>query len=235
MKKSAKLAIVFCITVLVMVLLFVVVYYPIGRKETPPTGYEPIRDDMLASQYLPIFDCPPEFGPILAVYYRAAKDESGLLHIAYHPVWARERNDTKAWGPFLSRWLYTGGLSLQRAMFGIGDIESIGMTINPENGEITKIEYETAANYSPSDFSVKHLTVDKKGPFESPLCFKVMSWNHLFSLEEAPRSSSGKRNNAAPLSYFTSELWAKYSMWKNPETLLRKDRAHFVWERGVAP
>jgi len=235
MKKSAKLAITFGITVLVIVLLLVIVYYPKGGKETPPAGYKPIRDDMLASRYLPDFDCPPEFGPILAVYYRAARDESGNLYIAYHPVWAGERNDTKALGPFLSRWFYTGGISLQRAMFGIGDIESIGLTINPENKEITKVEYETAANYNPVNFSVKHLNVDKEGLFKSPLHFMVISWNHLFSFEEAPPSSSGKRNDNAPLSYFSSELWAKYAMWKNPETLLRKDRAHFTWERGVAP
>jgi hypothetical protein len=40
---------------------------------------------------------------------------------------------------------------------------------------------------------------------------------------------------AAPLSYFTSELWAKYAIWKNAETILRKDRAHFPWEQEVVP
>lgn len=40
----------------------------------------------MAALYLSSFECPPEYGPILAVYYRAAKDESGKIHIAYHPL-----------------------------------------------------------------------------------------------------------------------------------------------------
>ena len=137
------------------------------------------HDTCLTSTALPSSD------PFSRSIIEPPRTSPGILHIAYHPVWTRERNDTKAWGPFLSRWLYTGGLSLQRAMFGIGDIESIGLTINPENKEITKVEYETAANYNPVNFSVKHLNVDKEGLFKSPLHFMVISWNHLFSFEEA--------------------------------------------------
>lgn len=235
MKKSTKLAIVFGIIAILIVLLCVIVYYPTGKKEAPPTGYTPIRDDELAARYMPVFDCPAEFGPILAVYYRAAKDETGVIHIAYHPLWARERNDTKAWGPFLSRCLYTGGLSLQRAMFGIGDIESIGLAIDPASGEVTEVDYETAADYTPLSFGVKHVKITKKGPFPFPLRFRVVSWNHLFSLEEEALASLKKSTYDIPPSYFTSELWTKYAIWKNPETILRKDRAHFVWERGAVP
>ena len=235
MKKSTKLAIGFGVSALAIVLFLVFAYYPTNRRENPPTGYTPIRDDALASRYEPLFDCPPEFGPILAVYYRAAKDNSGVIHLAYHPVWTRERNDAKAWESFLSRWLYTGGLSLQRAMYGIGDIESIGIALDPATGGISEIDYETAANYTPSSFSVKHLKVAKKGQFSLPLRFQVMSWNHLFFLEEKVPVSLEKPSADIPLAYFTPELWSKYSMWKNPETLFRKDRAHFIWERGVAP
>lgn len=235
MKKPKKPATILGIIALFILILCAIAYYPTGKKETPPAGYTPIRDDALAARYKPVFDCPPEFGPILAVYYRAARDESRILHIAYHPVWARERNDTKAWGAFLSRCLYTGGLSLQRAMFGKGDIESIGLAIDPASGEVIEIDYETAADYTPSSFSVKHLNVVKKEPLTPPLRFRVVSWNHLFSLEENLPASLERQDVKIPLSYFTSELWAAYAMWKNPETLLRKDRAHFVWERGVAP
>ncbi|MCX7026389.1 MAG: hypothetical protein NT061_02615 [Spirochaetes bacterium] len=235
MKKSSKFAIVLGITAILAVLICVVAQYPTGKKETPPSGYTPIRDDELAVRCKPSFECPLAFGPILAVYYRAAKDESGVLHIAYHPVWAREWNDTKAWGPFLSRCLYTGGLSLQRAMYGKGDIESVGLAIDPAREAVIQIDYETAADYKPTSFGVTHLAVAKKGTFALPLRFEVVSWNHLFSLQEESPAAVEKPGTEPPLSYFTPELWTQYAMWKNPETLLRKDRAHFVWERGAAP
>ena len=208
---------------------------PTGKKETPPAGYTPIRDDTLAAAFLPAFDCPPEFGPIIAVYYRAARDASGTLHIAYHPVWTREWNDAKDWGPALSRILYTGGLSLQRAMFGKGDIESVGLSIDRQGGKILEVDYETAANYNPASFSVKHQNIVRKGPLDPPLRFKVVSWNHLFSLEEGAGVPPAGSAAAPTLAYFTPQLWAEYAIWKNPETLVRKDRAHFIWERGSAP
>ena len=234
MKKSQKLAALSAMVFLAAALAGIL-YYPTGKAKAPPAGYTPLRDDELAARYLPVFDCPDEFGPILAVYYRAAVDDAGLLHVAYHPVWAGERNGAKAWGPFLSRWLYTGGLSLQRAMFGKGDVESIGFVINPADGSVTQVDYETAAGYDPTNFGVRHEAVSEKGPFSLPLRFEVMSWNHLFSLEKEGRASPEGREAGAPLRYFTPELWANYTMWKNPETILRKDRAHFVWERGAAP
>lgn len=235
MKKSARRWILIVIFTLFILSLCLIVFYPKGKKESPPSGYTFIRDETMAALYLPSFDCPPEYGPILAVYYRAAKDESGKIHIAYHPLWVRERNDTKSWGAFLSRWLYTGGLSLQRAMFGQGDIETIGLTIDPTDGTIVGIDYETAADYDPRNFSVKHLSVIKTGRFKAPLRFSVVSWNHLFRLEEEAPASLDAPASPLPLAYFTPELWSKYAIWKNPETLLRKDRAHFDWERGVAP
>lgn len=267
MSSRSKHRVIFAIIIAVLlVLLCFVVWYPAGEKEAPPAGYTPLRDDDLAARYRPVFHCPAEFGPILAVYYRAARDDVGLIHIAYHPLWTGERNDTKAFWPFLSRILYTGGLSLQRLMYGPGDIETIGLAIDPASGKIVEVEYETAADYDPSSFSVKHQEVSLKGSFDPPLHFQVISWNHLFRLEEdraavpstgAPSaepasneatsaelasdeassaeaaSAEAASGEAAPFSYFTPELWSKYAIWKNPETILRKDRAHFPWERGL--
>lgn len=234
MKNSTKLKILISGVVAFTLLFFIVANYPSGQKEMPPIGYSPIRDDALAARYLPSIYCPPEFGPIIAIYYRASKDESGALHIAYHPLWAKEWNDTKALGPFISRLVYTGGLSLQKAMYGKGDIESIAFAIAPSSGEVTEVDYETAEEYSPNKFGVKHARIQKNGPFAGTLSFRVISWNHLFTLEEdnaLPLVTSGTN---VPLKYFTSELWDEYSMWKNPETILRKNRAHFIWERGVS-
>lgn len=215
-------------------------FFPSGKKGAPPAGYLPFRDDALAARYRPVFDCPEAYGPILAVYYRAAREAGaarsagdGLIHIAYHPVWARERNGAPGLKPFLSRALYTGGLSLQRAMFGKGDVESVALTIDPASGSVLEIRYETARAYSPSDFSVSHeMVVESHPPAGRPL-FSVVSWNHLFRLEGAAGEARAEAERA-PLGYFSERLWRGYEMWKNPETLLRKNRAHFVWERASA-
>ncbi len=258
------------LAVLAAVVLFVA-YFPTGKKETPPARFTPIRDDALAARYQPIFDCPTQFGPILALYYRAAKDEAGIIHIAYHPLWAKEENRAPGFGAFLSRYLYTGGLSLQHLMFGPGDIEVIGLAINSATGAIVQIDYETAANYDASKFSVTHEAVSQKGDFALPLRFAVVSWNHLFSLEgqggtggattpaapsvstvsaQAEQVGQGSATGTQPtqggagatqgsssqplLSYFTPALWNRYGIWKNPQTILRKNRAHFAWERASA-
>lgn len=230
--------------VFVVIILFVA-YFPTGKREIPPVGFIPIRDDSLAACYQPIFDCPAQFGPILALYYRAAKDESGNIHIAYHPLWAKEENLSPGFGAFLSRYIYTGGLSLQHLMFGPGDIEVIGIVIDPVSGAILQVDYETAANYDESKFSVIHKAVSQKGDFALPLRFAVVSWNHLFSLEgqgdaigaQSAQGDVGATQGSSTqpaLSYFTPALWNHYGIWKNPQTILRKDRAHFAWERASA-
>lgn len=232
------------------------VFWPTGRKEAPPGGYAALRDDALALRYCPVFETSPSFGPIVAIYYRAARDAIGNLHIAYHPVWKTETNNGSGWGPFLSRTVYTGGLSLQRAMFGKGDVESIGVMIDQE-GEVAGLEYETAKDYDPTAFSVKHLRIKEEGRVGLPLRFRIVSWNHLFtrsgneasaaSLAGTAGTEAGRAPEAyevfapeglevpsarsVPFGYFTEKLWSDYAMWKNPETILRKDRAHFVWER----
>jgi len=212
-------------------------FFPSGKKGSPPEGYAPFRDDALAARYRPVFDCPEAYGPILAVYYRAAREtgvarETGLIHIAYHPVWARERNGAAGLKPFLSRALYTGGLSLQRAMFGKGDVESVALTIDPASGSVLEIRYETARAYSPGDFSVSHENIVESHPEAGRPLFAVLSWNHLFRLKGAA-SEARAAAERAPLEYFSEKLWREYEMWKNPETLLKKNRAHFAWERAA--
>jgi len=204
--------------------------YPIGPRELPPVGTAPIRDDALAARYLPRFSSPPGFGLIRSVYYRASTDKDGFIRIAYHPVWALERNDAPGLAPFLSRILYTGGLSLQRLAYGMEDIECIGLTVDPSNQAIVELEYETAEGYSSSNFDVQHGTVVEKGPFALPLRFRVISWNHLFALEGGASAAYVSPEPPAGLSYFSPELWSRYSMTKGRETPVRKDRAHFAWE-----
>lgn len=257
MKKKA-LAWSLSIAAMLLILFLFTFYWPTGKREMPPEGYTAFQDDVLALRYCPVFESSPSYGPIMAIYYRAARDGAGNLHIAYHPVWKEESNRSAGWGPFLSRTIYTGGLSLQRIMFGKGDVESIGVTIDAE-GDISGLEYETTKDYDPRSFSVTHLPVKVAAPIGLPLHFRIASWNHLFvrlgnesaetdipSIEgtEVGRDQDDREIFAAegadvldarsvPFGYFSAELWSDYAMWKNPETILRKNRSHFVWERGV--
>lgn len=206
-------------------------FMPTGAPEAPPAYYRPVRDDGLAARYAPDIFCSPEFGSLLALYYRAAVDErTALVHIAYHPLWRYERNDAQGPMPFLSRTLYTGGLSLQRLMFGKGDVESLALTVDPLSGAVVALEYETARDYDPAAFSVTHEPLREEGVFSAPLSFEVISWNHLFRRVNA----SGSAAAVLPVQYFTDKAWREYRMVKNPRTRIQKDRAHFVWERVSA-
>ncbi len=232
---------------------------PTGPRLALPEGYEALADDALAAKFCPVFDCPREYGPIVDIYYRASKSKSdGSIYIAYHPVWVREWNSASGFGPSMNRAFYTGGLSLQKTMYGKGDIESIGLKLSPDASRILEIRYETARGYNASDFSVSHQNVVIESPAQGRPHFAVVSWNHLFGLAAAAPGFSAAGGDSAkltaaaagtsdgntpaaiwepypagqvPVSYFTSKLWNDYEMWKNPRTLLKKDRAHFVWER----
>ena len=234
MKKTHRKIIWFALAACALSLVAFMLFSPSGPKRAPSEGYTPLRDDALAARYRPLIDCPPEFGSLLALYYRAAKDSGGLVHIAYHPLWAREVNNAPGFSPFLSRSLYTGGLSLQRLMYGKGDIESIALTLDPASGELRHVDYETAEGYSPSQFSVTHKAVGVAGPFALPLRFRVVSWNHPFSLDKDAPAPAGQEGADAPLVYFGPSLWREDSMMKDPNTRIRKDRAHFEWEEKAA-
>lgn len=257
MKKKAAVR-ALSIAALVISLILFALYWPIGVKETPPEDYIPFQEDDLALRYCPVFESPSSFEPVVAIYYRAARDREGNIHMAFHPVWKREINRYSGWGAFLSRSIYTGGLSLQRIMFGKGDVESIGVTIDPQ-GDVVVLEYETAKDYHPDSFSVTHFPIREEGKVSLPLRFRVISWNHLFSRkgnEASAKIMAGITGTEAgtmpetyetfdaegadvpsarsvPFGYFSAKLWSDYAMWKNPETILRKNRSHFVWERGT--
>ncbi|HPA70843.1 MAG TPA: hypothetical protein PKY31_01150 [Spirochaetota bacterium] len=198
-------------------------------------GFTPARDDAAARGYAPTLISNDAFGFPLKCYYRAARDGAGNLHIAYHPVWERERNDSGGLMPLLSRMFYTGGLRIQRVMFGKGDVEVIAVTVDAQGGR-TEIRYERPKDYNPSTFTVQHENVTLRGTFSTTPVFRVSSWNHLFEkaggADAAPRS--GERAWKCEPEYFTGALWEEYTMVRLKETRLRKSRAHFEWERTAA-
>jgi hypothetical protein len=106
---------------------------PRGEAEAfPDEGWTPVRDDELALAHLPGLHSPDAFGEPVAALYRAARAADGGLFIGYHFVWEREENPAPGLGPALSRIIYTGGLSLQRLMFGKGDVELVVVELGPD-------------------------------------------------------------------------------------------------------
>lgn len=97
-------------------------------NSTDAPGFKPLRDDALAQKYRPYL-LASEFGKPQALYYRASRSGE-KLYITYHYVWDREVNNAEGWKPWLSRNLYTGGLALQRTMFGKGDIEMVSLVLD---------------------------------------------------------------------------------------------------------
>lgn len=216
--------------VLVVVAFFSFAFYlnfPIHYNDFDIPLFHPIEDASLADMYKPILVKGSQYGDPVKLYYRASKDPAGNLYIAYHFFWEKEENLASGFMPFLSRWLYTGGLSIQKFMFGPADIEAVFLTISPDGKPLT-VEYETAGNYKDTNFSVEHRKALRVAPLPKTLIFKTISWNHLFVLEDKPLSE--KLLNL-PVEYFTQNLWEKYSMVKKTEKRIRRSRAHKEYER----
>lgn len=229
---QSKKFLLFAVPAVLFIALFRFLTVTVKVHETSAPGFTPFKDDALALKYAPVFRCPREYGVPTAVYYRASHDEKGNTHIAYHPVWERETNHAPGLMPLLSRMLYTGGLKLQRTMFGKGDVEAVGFMIDPK-GVIVRIDYETAKDYDPKKFGVTHRDVSLTGRFAPPVTFRIISWNHLFDMVRPGTVITGKDDvdvKPAP-AYFTRSLWEEYGMFKKHETRLKKNRAHFLYER----
>ncbi len=198
--------------------------------EAQAAGFIPVRDDHSARRFAPTLLSNHDFGFPHACYYRAARDREGNLHLAYHPVWEYERNNAGGLMPFLSRIFYTGGLSIQRFMFGKGDVEVISAIISPE-GKIIALEYESPKNYNPSTFIVEHETRKLQKTLDRLPRFRVASWNHLFEIADDESNATSWTCNPE---YFTDRLWNEYTMVRLKETRIQKSRAHKPWERVSA-
>ena len=249
-------------------------------------GYVPIRDDALASHFTPRI-VPGNYDVPERILYRMSvenledigsenhpeKNDNGRIFIAYFFVWAYERNDHSGFLPFLSRNLYTGGLSIQKFMFGPGDIEVITIVLeqlpdrqrfasahghqsgrNPDAYRIKELHFETAENYDPESFGVKHKQILLKADdfpsmtFIPPPVFQVKSWNHMFdwiapkdvtivgdgiirTLDEQTATSDkkndiGEKTKDPEIEYFRATEWEHYRMLKEKETKLFRNRAH---------
>lgn len=220
-----------------VVVLFFLSQRTVRENSAEVPGFAPVADPALAAQFAPRLLAPrgAEFGPTPAdpeaLYYRASRDEQGRTHIAYFFAWPYERNESPGFAPLLNRILYTGGLSLQRVLFGPGDVEVVTVILGP-GGALEEVEYEIPENYDPARFGVTHKTVREPVDAGPPLYFRVASWNHLF--ERAPAPGPEDRIIALAPQYFSVELWERYRMFKAQETRLSRNRAHPPFAREAA-
>lgn len=195
--------------------------------------FTPIRNDELAKKFTPsIFTSSKDDIP-KNIFYRAAIDNTGNTHIAYHILWDKEVNNSSGILPLLNRCLYTGGLKIQEKIFGKGDIEVIEVILD-KHGHPTKLSYETAKDYDPTAFSVTHETIVKATNSQIPLNFEVVSWNHMFHhIEDSTELENLVKTHLQP-EYFEDELWMEYEIFKEKERIFNKSRAHYIYERKSA-
>ncbi|MBK8397304.1 MAG: hypothetical protein IPL26_18975 [Leptospiraceae bacterium] len=202
---------------------------PIDKNLDTVSGFTPIKDDEFAKRYAPSLESGSIHGDPFAIYYRASKDLEGNTHITYHYFWEKEENTGSGMGPFFNRNIYTGGIKLQKSMFGKGDIEMVSFMID-KSGKIQQVEYETAENYEPNKFGVKHKHVERNGFHKEPVLFKVISWNHLFDYIGDNTINTPNTIRLIP-QYFNQSLWEEYAMVKEKESFLSRNRAHKPYEK----
>jgi len=202
---------------------------PIRETNFSTGDFTPLRNDVLAKKHLPIILPHALYGAPERILYRMARDATDSIHIAYHPYYTSEENPHAGFGAALSRYLYTGGLKLQRLIFGPADVELIEVILS-NTGAVREIHYEDAKNYKPQSFSVQHEAKAVQNP-ESPFCFETRSWNHMFALVSAARCTGV---NPPPVTYFSDVEWQRCKMVKKTEAILRRNRAHRIYERVAA-
>ena len=99
-----------------------------------------------------------------------------------------------------------------------------------KTGKIQQVEYETAENYDPNKFGVKHKHMERKGFHKEPVLFKVISWNHLFDYIADNSSNVVNTIRLTPV-YFNQQLWEEYGMVKEKESFFSRSRAHKPYEK----
>jgi len=215
------------ITVFFLFALFIL-FRPLKDTPLDTSDFKPISDPALARKFAPKFIAHSEYGKPEKILFRMALAANGQTHIAYHPWYATEFNPHAGFMPLLSRILYTGGLGIKDTMFGPNDIELIEIILDSAGNPI-KLSYESAMKYRKTAFGVTHKAVEEtlNGKPQN-YCFKVTTWNHMV---DHVGSSACNAQPEIPLAYFTNAEWEASRMVKRSEAILRRNRAHRVYER----
>ena len=211
--------------------LFVLAVSLMAPAQWPPekVAIKHLHDDALAQKYCPVIVQDKGIEPeVTHIYYRMGEDEGRIL-IAYHVTWPYEKDESKGMAAAWNKLFYTGGLKLQRQIFGPEDNEVIEVSVDKKTGNIIRLRYESA-EVSKIEEKVKqnHMGTEEKSA-ELPLYFETITWNHMFA-HIRPDQVSGKRVYKIEPVYFTQERWEYYQMSKKHQTPLSQDRAYYKWE-----
>lgn len=190
---------------------------------------EHFKDQALAEKYCPVIVQGEGIEPEPShIYYRMARDESRIF-IACHVAWPYEKDESRGLAAAWNKLFYTGGLKLQRKIFGPEDIEVVELVVDRPSGKIIRIRYESA-ELAPAGGKVKQNHVGREADgAEPPVYFETISWNHMFALVGEEELAGKKLYRLAP-EYFSQERWDYYRMSKKRQSLLSQDRAYFSWE-----
>jgi hypothetical protein len=190
--------------------------------------------DALVKRFAPVLAQTAEIpAPPEKMLYRAAIADGGrTLLLAYHIVWPYEQDPRPGFWPAVTRLYYTGGLKLQRVIYGPGDVEVLVLTIDLATAKIVRVNYETATYDAKGGVVHVPLQVESADlPGYEPLFFRVISWNHLFKLESVPPAATDQVIRLEPQP-FSDQLWSYYRMTKKAQGPLSLDRDHPAWEDG---
>lgn len=216
----------------ILIVLGVVAFWvlrPLRDSDLSLEGFTVLRDDELAARFVPIVLEHAAYGKPERMLYRMGKSATGQIHIAYHPFYRDEENPHSGFGAAMSRAIYTGGLNIKNLMFGPADIELIEVVLDSGHKPMT-VAYEDADRYNTKSFSVRHLPKRVNNPAQ-PFCFKTVSWNHMFALNDKAACSAVR---VLLPEYFSEADWQKFKMIKKTEAMLRRNRTHRAYERAAA-
>ena len=187
------------------------------------------QDQALAEKFCPIIVQGDNIKPDpWQIYYRMAQDDSRIF-IAYHVAWAYEKDETTGLLAAVNKVFYTGGLKLQKKIFGPEDIEVIEFVIDKKSGKIARIRYESATVEKVGEKVKQNHQGKEVKNAEPPTYFETITWNHMFNML-SPGQINGKKVFKLKPEYFTQERWDYYKMSKKHKNLLSQDRAHYNWE-----
>jgi hypothetical protein len=223
MDRSQKSGLILALLILAAFLLAPAQWPP---EKTPIADF---RYDALAEKYCPVIvqgkgiEPPPSH-----IYYRMGQDDGRIL-IAYHVAWPFEKDETKGVAAAWNKMFYTGGLKLQRKIFGPEDIEVIEFVIDKKSGQVIRLRYETATVSKEGD-QVKQNHLNKEETRANPPVYlETITWNHMFGAS-GPDQVAGKQVYKLKPEYFTQDRWDYYQMSKKRQSLLSQDRAYYDWE-----
>jgi len=192
------------------------------------------QDQALAERYAPVIAQGEGIEPAPDHLYYLMADSPGRIFIAYHVSWPYEKDETKGLAAAFNKVFYTGGLKLQKKIFGPEDIEVVELVIDKQSGEIARVRYESAEVEKKGNKVKQNHQGREAENVKPPVYFETITWNHMFALISPEELGARKVYQLQP-EYFSAERWEYYKMAKKRRSLFSQDRAYFSWEVEPKP